>query len=189
MFQPKYPVRTPRLLLRPYAPRDVDALHAYHQLPEVVRYLEPGPRSRADVQAMVAERIPARFLTAEGQALCLVAELAASGEVVGNCVLFWRSREHRRGEIGYVFNPAHHGRGLATEAAGALLRLGFEGLGLHRIVARCDARNTASARVMERVGMRREALHVHYEFVKGEWVDELFYAILRTEWAARQTAR
>jgi RimJ/RimL family protein N-acetyltransferase len=188
MFQPEYPIRTARLLLRPYAPGDVDALHAYHRLPEVVRYLVPGPRSRADVQTMVAERAPARVLTAEGQALCLVAELAGRGEVVGDCVLFWRSREHQRGEIGYVFNPAYHGRGLATEAAGALLRLGFEGLGLHRVVARCDARNTASARVMERVGMRREALHVHYEFVKGEWVDELIYAILRTEWAAHQVA-
>ena len=188
MFAPEYPIRTERLLLRPYSSGDVDALHAFHRLPEVVRYLATGPRSRADVQAIVAERSVARVLTAEGQALCLVAELAASGEVVGDCVLFWRSREHQRGEIGYVFNPAHHGRGLATEAAGALLRLGFEGLGLHRVVARCDARNTASARVMERVGMRREALHVHYEFVKGEWVDELFYAILRTEWAARQAA-
>ena len=133
MFQPEYPVRTPRLLLRPYALGDVDALYAYHRLPEVVRYLELEPRNRADVQAMVAERAPARVLTAEGQALCLVAELAASGEIVGNCVLFWRSREHQRGEIGYVFNPAYHGRGLATEAAAALLRLGFEGLNLHRI--------------------------------------------------------
>jgi len=193
MYAPEYPIRTERLLLRPYAPGDVDALHAYHRLPDVVRYLSTGPRSRADVQAIVAERAVARVLTAEGQALCLVAELAGrgqagQGQVVGDCVLFWRSREHPRGEIGYVFNPAYHGRGLATEAAGALLRLGFEGLNLHRIVARCDARNGASARVMERVGMRREAYHVHYEFLKGEWADELIYAILRTEWAARQAA-
>jgi RimJ/RimL family protein N-acetyltransferase len=188
MFEPEYPIRTQRLLLRPYAPGDVDELYAYHRLPEVVRYLEPAPRTRADVQAMVAQRAASRALTAEGQALCLVAELAGSAEVVGDCVLFWRSREHQRGEIGYVFNPAYHGRGLATEAAGALLRLGFEGLNLHRIVARCDARNAASARVMERAGLRREAHHVHYEFVKGEWIDELIYAILRTEWQARQAA-
>jgi RimJ/RimL family protein N-acetyltransferase len=66
-----------------------------------------------------------------------------------------------------------------------LLRLGFEDLGLHRIAARCDARNTASARVMERAGLRREAHLVQSEFVKGEWTDELIYAILRSEWAAR----
>ena len=92
----------------------------------------------------------------------------------------------QRGEIGYILNPAYQGQGLATEVAGTLLRLGFEGLGLHRIVARCDARNVASARVMERVGMRREAHLVHNEFLKGEWTDELIYAILREEWQARQ---
>jgi RimJ/RimL family protein N-acetyltransferase len=186
MFEPEYPIRTPRLLLRPYAPGDVDALHEYHRLPEVVRYMETRPRSRAEVQAIVAARAITRALTDEGQELCLVAELAGSGKVVGNCVLFWRSRVHQRGEIGYMFSPAYHGQGLASEVAGTLLRLGFEGLGLHRIVARCDARNVASARVMERIGMRREAHLVQSEFLKGEWRDELIYAILRTEWQARQ---
>ena len=188
MFQPKYPIRTERLVLRPYAPGDVDVLYGYHRLPEVARYLETEPRSRAEVQAMVAQRTSARALTAEGQSLCLVAELAGPGGVVGDCVLFWRSRASKRGEIGYILDPAYRGRGLATEAAGALLRLGFEGLGLHRIVARCDARNTASARVMERAGLRREAHFVQNEFVKGEWTDELLYAILRSEWEGRQPA-
>ena len=128
----------------------------------------------------MAERATVGRAHRGGQALCLVAELAQPGELVGDCVLFWRSQQHQRGEIGYVFNPAYHGRGLATEAAGALLRLGFEGLNLHRIVARCDARNGASARVMERLGMRREAHLVQNEFFKGEWADELIYAILRT---------
>jgi RimJ/RimL family protein N-acetyltransferase len=186
MLKPAYPIRTERLALRPYAAGDVDVLYSYHRLPEVARYLETEPRSRAEVQAMVAQRASTRMLTAEGQALCLVAELAGSGEVVGDCVLFWRSRAHQRGEIGYTFSPACQGRGLATEAATALLWLGFAGLRLHRIVARCDARNTASARVMERAGMRREAHLVQNEFVKGEWTDELIYAILRTEWEARR---
>ncbi len=164
----------------------MDALYGYHRLPEVTRYLETEPRSRAEVQAMLAQRTCARVLTAEGQALCLVAELADRGNSWATASLFWRSREHQRGEIGYIFTPPTTGRGLATEAAGALLRLGFEGLGLHRIVARCDARNVASARVMERIGMRREAHLVQNEFLKGEWTDELIYAILRTEWQARQ---
>jgi RimJ/RimL family protein N-acetyltransferase len=69
---------------------------------------------------------------------------------------------------------------------GGLLRLAFEDLGLHRVAARCDVRNTASARVMKRAGLRREAHLVQNEFVKGEWTDELIHAILRSEWAARQ---
>jgi RimJ/RimL family protein N-acetyltransferase len=186
MFEPDYPIRTERLLLRPYDPADVDALYAYQRLPEVHRYLYTEPRSRSEVEALVAERADARALTEAGQALTLVAVLAQTGELVGDCVLFWHSLEHQQGEVGYVFNPAYQGRGLATETVGALLRLGFEGLGLHRIAGRLDARNVASARVLERVGLRREAHMVENEFVKGEWTDELIYAILRAEWEARQ---
>ena len=185
MFEPDYPIRTERLLIRPYATGDVDALYAYQRLREVHRYLYTEPRTRAEVQAMVAERAGARSPTGAGQAFQLVAELADTGELVGDCVLFWHSEEHAQGEIGYVLNPAYHGRGLATEVAAALLRLGFEGLGLHRITGRLDARNAASARVLERIGLRREAHLLQNEFVKGEWTDELIYATLRAEWEAR----
>jgi RimJ/RimL family protein N-acetyltransferase len=186
-YQPEYPIRTERLLLRPYAHADVDALYAYQRLPEIHRYLYTEPRTRSEIEALVAERAGSAVLTEAGQAIILVADLAQTGELVGDCVLFWRSQEHRQGEVGYVFNPAYHGRGLATEAVGALLRLGFEGLGLHRIAGHLDARNTASVRVLERAGLRREAHLVENEFIKGEWTDELIYAILRSEWAAGQS--
>jgi RimJ/RimL family protein N-acetyltransferase len=188
MFEPEYPIRTERLLLRPYAHGDVDALYAYQRLPEVHRYLYTEPRTRADIEALVAERAGPAALTEAGRGITLVAELAQTGELVGDCVLFWRSQEHKQGEVGYVFNPAYHGRGLATETVGALLRVGFEGLNMHRIAGRLDERNTASARVLERAGLRREAHLVENEFVKGEWTDELIYAILRREWLARQPA-
>ena len=183
-FEPEYPIRTPRLLLRAYAPGDVDAVHAYHRLPQTARYLAHEPMSRAEAEALVTRRIGSSTLAGVGEVLNLVIELAQTRALVGDCVLFWRSRG--QAEVGYVVNPAHQGRGYATEAVEALLRLGFEDLGLHRVAARCDARNTASARVMERAGMRREAHLVQSEFIKGEWTDELIYAILRSEWAARQ---
>jgi RimJ/RimL family protein N-acetyltransferase len=189
MFEPEYPIRTQRLLLRPFARGDVDALYAYHRLPEVARYLYGEPRSRADVQVLVAERTATTVLSEEGQALCLIAELAGTGEVAGDCVLFWRSEEHQQGEIGYTFNPAYHGHGFATETVRALLRLGFGDLRLHRIIGRCDARNLPSARVMERAGMRQEAHLVENEYIKGEWTDELIYAMLRREWEARRSLR
>jgi RimJ/RimL family protein N-acetyltransferase len=66
-----------------------------------------------------------------------------------------------------------------------LLRIGFEEAGLHRITANADARNAASVRVMEKIGMRREAHFVQGSFEKGEWVDEVEYAILAAEWRAR----
>ena len=185
-FQPEYPIRTERLLLRPYRPDDTDAVYAYHRLPETARYLENEPMSLAQARALVTRRIGASTLAGVGEVLNLVVELAQTRAVVGDCVLFWRGEG--QAEVGYVLHPAHYGHGYATEAVDALLRLGFGDLGLHRIAARCDARNTASARVMERVGMRREAHLVQSEFVKGEWTDELIYAILRSEWAARQAS-
>ena len=183
-FRPEYPIRTQRLLLRPYQPGDTDAVYAYHRLPETARYLENEPMSLAEAKALVTRRIGSATLAGVGEALNLVVELAKTRAVVGDCVLFWCGEG--QAEVGYVLTPAHYGHGYATEAVGVMLRLGFEDLGLHRIAARCDARNTASARVMERAGLRREAHLVQSEFVKGEWTDELIYAILRREWQARQ---
>jgi RimJ/RimL family protein N-acetyltransferase len=88
-----------------------------------------------------------------------------------------------------VFNPDYHGRGLATEAAECMLTVGFESLGWHRIIGCCDARNIASARLMERLGMRLEAHFRHTEMVKGEWADELIYAMLDHEWKERRGDR
>ena len=69
-----------------------------------------------------------------------------------------------------------------------MLRIGFEEVGFHRIVGRLDARNAASAAVLERVGMRREAHLRENEFIKGEWADELIYAMLASEWAVLRCA-
>jgi RimJ/RimL family protein N-acetyltransferase len=185
VLKPTYPIRTERLLLRPFTPADLDALHAVQSLPEVTRYLYWGPRDREQVREALEAKTGQTALLDEGQALSLAVEVAATGELAGDALLFWHSRVHRSGEIGYVFHPDHHGRGYATEAARALLALAFDGLDLHRVTARLDGRNTASARVLERLGMRREAHLVENEWVKDEWTDELVYAILQRDW--RQT--
>ena len=97
-------------------------------------------------------------------------------------VLQWTSRQHLSGEIGFIVHPDHQGRGYATEASRELLRLAFEDLGLHRVIGRVEARNIGSARVLEKLGMRREAHLIENEYVKGEWQSELVYAMLAREW-------
>ena len=99
--------------------------------------------------------------------------------------MFVQSAEQRTGEIGYVFHPDFHGRGFAAEATIELLRLGFEQLGMHRVIARLDARNTGSANLLKRLGLRQEAHFVRNEFLKGEWTDELVFAMLADEWNQR----
>jgi RimJ/RimL family protein N-acetyltransferase len=186
VVRPTFPLLTERLALRPFAGSDLDALHAMHSREDVTRYLYWGPRTRDEVRAMLERLAMMTGFDEQTDALRLAAILRDSGTLIGDVSLQRVSREHRQGEIGFVFDPARQGRGYATEATRVMLALGFEDLGLHRIVGRCDGRNVASARLMERLGMRREARLRENEFVKGEWTDELIYAMLAGEWRTRR---
>lgn len=177
-----YPLRAERLDLRPYEEDDADWLYSLQGDAEVTRLLYYGPLDRVQSREALERKIGRRALRDAGDALNLVAVLRATGDRVGEASLFWTSAEHRGGEVGYLVHPAHRGRGYATEMSAEMLRLGFDDLGLHRIVARLDARNVASAAVCERLGLRREAHLISNEYVKGEWCDELDYALLADEW-------
>jgi RimJ/RimL family protein N-acetyltransferase len=183
MLRPALPIATARLLLRPMVPDDLDAICDIYLRPEVTRYLYWKPRTRPEVAEWLAQRVNRGWLEREGDVLSLALVLSESGVFVGNVVLKWLSTAHEQGEIGFVLHPDHHRRGLAGEAALVLLRLGFDDLRLHRIIGRCDGRNTASATVMRRLGMRQEAWLRENELIGGEWTDECVYAMLRTEWS------
>jgi RimJ/RimL family protein N-acetyltransferase len=183
-LRPSYPVRTERLLLRPLTMADVDALVAYRSIPDLCRYVPFKPQSREDVVARIGGVFANHEMTGEGQNLTLGVEVAATGELAGDVILMYHSRLHAGGEVGWILNPRYGGHGYATEAAREMLRLGFEQLGLRRIVARIDERNVASARLAHRLGMRQEARLVENEFFKGEWTTELDFAMLSTEWFA-----
>lgn len=188
MLLPELPIRTDRLDLRLFTADDFAALHGYQSRADVTRYLYFGPNDEAASREALARKRARTALREPGDVLNLAIVLRATGELVGDVLLIWTSAEHRQGEIGYVLHPDHAGRGYATEAAREMLRLGFDGLDLHRIVGRLDARNTASAQVLQRLGMRHEAHLRENEFVKGEWVDEAVYALLAREWRAGRTA-
>lgn len=182
-LHPTYPVVTERLRLRPLTTADLEPLLTYRGRVDVCRYLPFEPMTRAVLTSRLAGDFARTAITAPGDGLTLGVELA--GTLIGDVVLFFRSEEHRAGEIGYVFAPQFHGHGYATEAVAAVLQLAFDDLGLHRVVARLDARNVASARLAERLGMRREAHFMRNEMFKGEWADELVYAMLAEQWPAR----
>ncbi len=179
---PALPLRTDRLVLRPMTPDDAPPIHSYKSQPDTVHFLPHGPLTLDEVLDRIGTRWAGRDLQADDDALCLAAEEPDTGRIIGDVVLFLRSVENRGGEVGYVFAPEARGKGYATEAAAAMLRLGFEHYGLHRIIGRIDARNAASAAVLERLGMRCEAHFVRNELWKGEWTDEVIYAVLAEEW-------
>jgi RimJ/RimL family protein N-acetyltransferase len=188
VLKPDYPIETARLRLRPLDPAtDVDGVHAYQSREDVCRYVPYSPRSRDEVAERLSDPERTRSTLEEaGQVLNVAVVRRDTDELIGDVVLFWHSAEHRGGEIGYAFNPEHHGQGFATETGEALLALAFDGLDLRRVVGRIEERNTASAAVLERLGMRQEARLVENEWFKGEWSTELDYAILADEWRARQ---
>jgi RimJ/RimL family protein N-acetyltransferase len=175
------PVRTSRLVLRTLRAGDADAVHAYRSRPDVARYVPFDPMS----PEQIAERMQGRWAKTrigEGEGLVVGFERADTGELIGDLTLMLVSAEHRGGEIGWLVHPDHGGQGFATEAARAGLGLMFDA-GVHRVVARVDARNAPSLRLCERLGMRREAVLVANEWFKGEWTDEVDYAVLDHEWA------
>ncbi len=180
------PIETERLLMRPFGEGDLDAVFAMQSRADVTRYLYWDARDEAEVRSALQRKIAGAAVSKEGDPLFLAAELKATGELVGDFVLEWVSELHRLGEIGFIVPPDHQGHGYATEGSRPLLHIAFEELGLHRVIGCVEARNIASARVLEKLGMRLEAHLVENEFVKGEWQSELVYAILDREWRAKQ---
>jgi RimJ/RimL family protein N-acetyltransferase len=140
------------------------------------------------VCALLERKLADTGAAGDGDTLSAAVELRETGALVGGLSLRCVSAEHRQGELGFVMHPAYHGRGYATEAARPLLGLAFGTFGFHRLAGRLEARNAGSARVLEKLGMRREAHLVENEWVKGEWQSELVYALLAAEWRARPGA-
>jgi ribosomal-protein-alanine N-acetyltransferase len=106
----------------------------------------------------------------------------ASQSVVGLVGLVINPR-HQAGEAWYLLAPTHWGQGYATEAARALVAIGFSELGLHRIWATCVPENLASIRVLEKLGLRREGHQRRNLPIQGRWCDSYLYALLQEEWS------
>ncbi|MFB7629929.1 GNAT family N-acetyltransferase [Streptomyces sp. NPDC056149] len=175
-------ITTERLVLRPFTPQDLDELYDLHRRPDVTRYLLWNARSREETGTALATRCRESELAAEGDNLAIAVTLRASGRLIGEFNLHWLSAELGRAEIGFLLHPDHSGHGYATEAGRQVLRLAFERYGFHRVIGMCNGNNTSSMRLMERLGMRREAFFVQGEMLKGERADLAVYALLGAEW-------
>jgi len=182
-----WPVRTDRLSLRRATADDADTIWSWRRLEEVSRWLTFWCTDR--------DEFAAKHLTAArlGRTLLIERDGAAVGELMLRITDAWAQAEvadHGKGlqaELGWVLAPQHTGHGYATEIVEAALRLCFVDLGMRRVFADCFADNTASWRLMERVGMRRELHSVGESLHRdGTWRDGYGYAILAGEWFDRQ---
>jgi RimJ/RimL family protein N-acetyltransferase len=182
-MRPFLSLDTDRLLLRDLGEADFAVVHRYASDPEVVGFAHLGPNSEEDTReflrvAMAAEREQPR------KVFYFAVVLESEGRLIGDCRISVSAERDYEASIGCVLARDSRRRGFATEVMSALLRFGFQQLGLRRIVATCDPCNTASWRVMEKNGMRREGHLREDRRQKGEWRDSLLYAILEPEWKA-----
>jgi RimJ/RimL family protein N-acetyltransferase len=173
-------IETNRLLIRAFHEEDASALYEYLSDPAVYHF-EPGePVTREQASRMAAERSRCSIFWA--------VVLKSAEKLVGH--LYFQQvdpKEFRTWELGYIFNPAYQRQGLATEASRALIEYGFACWGIHRVVAHCNPGNTASWRVLEKIGMTREGhMRKNVTFRNDEsgapvWCDSYEYAILEDD--------
>lgn len=185
-YTPQLPVRTERLVLREFRQTDFDALLPFHSDPDNVLYVPFEARTPEQMQVALDKKIAGTTLTGPGDHLDLAAVLH-DGTLVGDLVVMLHAIEHGTVEVGWIFDPAHGGRGYATEAVRAMLDLVFGDLGARRVVASVEARNGASIRLCERVGMRQEAHLIENEIFKGELSSEIDFGLLSREWPSAAT--
>jgi RimJ/RimL family protein N-acetyltransferase len=179
MSTPALPrLETTRLVVRRLEGTDHPAVHAYTSQPEVMAYIPEGPMSAEQTRAFVGKNEgdnPEAYAIAR----------RTDGALVGH-LIFHRWFAPRTYEVGWVIDPRSQREGYATEAAQVAMTYAFEDLHAHRVIATCQPENTASYRVMEKLGMRREG-HFRRCIHRGGdvWWDEYFYALLEEEWFAR----
>ncbi|QCW52684.1 GNAT family N-acetyltransferase [Nocardioides dongxiaopingii] len=171
---------TARLRLRPITDADAGVLLALHGDAHVLRYWDSPPwTDGARAQRFVAA---CRELAAEGTGARLALERTTDGAFLGWCGLTRFDPQHRSASLGYCLGAAAWGHGYATEAAGAVLGWAFETLDLNRVQAETDTRNLASARVLEKLGFRREGTLREDCVVDGDVSDSWVFGLLRREW-------
>jgi RimJ/RimL family protein N-acetyltransferase len=174
-------IATERLVLRHFRESDAATLSAYRSDPAVARYQSwDAPFSLDQALAAVASFAAGDPL---GPGWCQWAiERTADRAHIGDLGVN-RHENRMRADLGYTLAPSFQGQGYATEAVRGILGHLFRVEGMHKVSAECDARNTASARLLERAGFTCEGRLRSHTWIKNEWTDDLLYGLLAEEWA------
>ena len=174
-------ILTQRLRLSQLIASDATAMHEYRSDPTVCRYQSFEPGSLADVEAFIGGLQSVAFDTA-GAWFQFGIRLQATGLLIGDIGVHVTANDPRQVEFGVTVAPMHQGQGLGTESVIGLLDHLLVGMQKHRVFASVDPRNAPSVALLHRVGMREEAHFRESLWFKGEWVDDVVFGILRSEW-------
>lgn len=174
-------IETERLILRELNKEDFASVHSYASNPEVSKYLPWEPNSEVDTQVFLDGVIKYQFDSPRyDYEMAVVTRV--DNQLIGACSIHVSSPQNREGWIGYCYNKQHWRSGYASEAAKAIIKFGFDDLQLHRIFATCDPNNVGSAKVLEKIGMKREGHLREHKWQKGKWRDSFLYSILEHEY-------
>lgn len=187
-------LETERLILRTFKSTDVDDMHEYQSRPEIVAYIPWPERTREQVIEALEKALEKATseLIEDGDFLLLGWELKRvpglegyEGKIIGQSNIGLKSQRDQCADIGWVTHQDFQRQGFAYEATRALIAYAFNNFKLHRIIADIDTRNPESAKLAEKLGMRREAEFKDAEFFKGAWCDMWLYAILKDEFTSK----
>lgn len=181
-------IKTTRLALSKLVAADAPALYGYRSEPEVCRYQSFEPGSLADAESFIEKLQPNAFDTV-GTWFQFGIRRNDSDLLIGDIGAHFLADDPRQVEIGFTVDPGHQGRGFGTEAVTGLLDHLLVTVGKHRVIASVDPRNRPSVALLERVGMRLEAHFRESLWFKGEWVDDMVYGVLRTDWETLSKTR
>jgi aminoglycoside 6'-N-acetyltransferase len=176
-------IRTDRLLLRPLRASDAEAMVAYRSDPDVAQFQGWEPPTLDGIRALIAEQQD-RAPDQPGWSQLAIAD-AATDTMLGGVAVRFLNGDPRQAEIGFTLARHAQRHGYATEAVRAVLDALFFRRETHRVTASVDPLNTRSIALLDRLGFRREAHHVESLWIKGAWVDDVIYALLRREWPLR----
>lgn len=175
-------LHTERLILRNFVEDDVDAFFAYRNEPETAKYQSwniPYPREQAE---KFIESIKYMNAPRQGHWLQVAIELKQTNQLIGDIGCFVKQDDARQAMIGFTLSSTYWRNGYMSEAVLCWLGYLFEDLDMHRVTADCDIENTASFRLLEKVGFRREAHFVESYPVNGVYTSEYHYGLLQREW-------
>ena len=176
-------LETERLILRQLRPDDAEDIFRIYADPQVMRYWSSAPMRSIDQAHRKIKSVIDAFRATEGIRWAITRK--GSGRLIGSCGHWRLLKQHFRSEIGYELAPEQWGQGIMPEAVAAILRFGFEHMGLHSVEAQIEPNNQGSRRVLEKLGFVQEGYFRENFVVEGIFTDTAVFSLLKADWLKR----